>query len=80
MRTSQAIASSQPPPNASALTAAIVDDRERSELAQQRVRRVEQLAPAGLVHLRERLDVGAGARTAIGFDEAIDERADRRAP
>ena len=60
IRKSQAIASSQPPPKASALTAAIVGDRLRAELAQQRVPVVDQLLAAGLVHLRERLDVGAG--------------------
>ena len=60
IRKSQAIASSQPPPKASELTAAIVDDAALAELAQQRVAGVDQLLAARLVHLRERLDVGAG--------------------
>ena len=46
IRTSQPIASSQPPPNAIALTAAIVATPARSIVAQQRVGAVEQLAPA----------------------------------
>ena len=37
------------------------DDALRAELAEQRVRAVDQLGARGLVHLRERLDVGAGA-------------------
>jgi hypothetical protein len=60
MRTSQAMASSLPPPKARPLTGG---DRGHALLAQrleQRVRAVEQLAATGLVHRRERLDVGAG--------------------
>ena len=50
-RTSQAIASSQPPPSAMPLTAAIVIVRDVSKRAEQRVRAVEQLPPGGLVEL-----------------------------
>ena len=43
IRKSQAIASSQPPPKAIALTAAIVETRLDAELAQQGVAVVDQL-------------------------------------
>ena len=42
------------------MTAAIVADAVRAELAQQRVRGVQQLGARAFVHLREGLDVGAG--------------------
>ena len=60
IRKSQAIASSQPPPKASELTAAIVATRAVPKSRSSAWRGVDQLLAAGLVHLREGLDVGAG--------------------
>ncbi len=76
IRKSQAIASSQPPPNAIELTAATVEIRLDPELAQQRVAGVDQLLAAGLVHLRERLDVGARREHETGHRGVDDHRAD----
>ena len=80
MRTSHAIASSQPPPKARPLTAAIVTTLERSKLAQQpvarrRAARARRPRPSAVKAL-----MSAPAQKSSGFDGGDDQRAHAARP
>ena len=78
MRTSQAIASSQPPPNAIELTAAIVATRLLAHLAQQRRgRELSSSAPCDSSIFVNAL-MSAPAENTTGIDEAM--TSDRTSP
>ena len=70
MRTSQAIASSQPPPKARPLTAAIGGDAGGAQVAHQRVRLVDQLRPL-VSSICVNALMSAPAQNSSGLEEAM---------